>query len=258
MMMRLIATRSAHATRRIMLTRPPPTRNFSKDSSSFIYKRAFLDYAAYLAFVGLGYVACVQFDFLPSPFAETPTHDIAQVAEESVTDYCYMQIKIGDEIQKEPIVFALYGKDCPKTVENFRTLCATKRYKGMRFHRIIPNFVCQSGDYTKGDGTGGLSIFNGPFPDERFIHKHKGAGVLSMANRGPGTNTSQFFITLKACPHLDGRHVVFGQVVRGIEVVRAMESVGSSPLGKTSTSVIVLDCGIVQEKDEWGGGGSAV
>ncbi len=149
------------------------------------------------------------------------------------------------------IVFQLYS-ETPRTSDNFRQLCTGEHgmgqsgrplhYRGSGFHRIITNFMCQGGDFTRGNGTGGESIYGEKFADENFIKRHTKPGLLSMANAGKNTNGSQFFITTVATPHLDGKHVVFGEVVEGMDVVRAMEAVGSQS-GRTSSPVVIADCG---------------
>merc|ERR1712183_1214410 len=118
-------------------------------------------------------------------------------------------------------------------------------YKGSTFYRIIPNFMIQGGDFTNGDGTGGESIYGESFADENFKLKHTGAGVLSMANAGPNTNGSQFFLTTVKTSWLDGRHVVFGKVIEGMDVVTAVEAVGTSS-GKPSKPVTIADSGVLE------------
>lgn len=167
----------------------------------------------------------------------------------------FMDIAIGGEA-KGRIVMKLYKHTVPKTVENFRALCTGEKgtgksgkplhYKGSAFHRIIPGFMCQGGDFTAGNGTGGESIYGEKFGDENFISKHTKRGLLSMANAGPGTNGSQFFITSGPTPHLDGKHVVFGEVLEGWDVLEAMEGVPTFPgmdKPKDGHEVVVVDCG---------------
>jgi len=167
----------------------------------------------------------------------------------------FFDMTIGDK-KAGRIEMELFADTCPKTAENFLQLCIgtknkagkTLHYKGSSFHRVIPDFMCQGGDFTRGDGTGGESIYGSKFADETFegkAGKHFGPGTLSMANAGPNTNGSQFFICTAATPHLNGKHVVFGQVVKGYDVIKAIEAVGSGT-GKTSSKVTISDCGKVQ------------
>jgi peptidylprolyl isomerase len=167
----------------------------------------------------------------------------------------FFDITIGDKPAGR-VEMELFADTCPKTAENFLQLCVGTKsksgkelhYKGSSFHRIIPDFMCQGGDFTAGNGTGGESIYGAKFDDETFegkAGKHFGPGTLSMANAGKNTNGSQFFICTAATPHLDGKHVVFGQVVKGYDVIKKMEAVGSRS-GKTSSTVTISNCGKVQ------------
>ncbi|EIM23681.1 hypothetical protein WALSEDRAFT_31168 [Wallemia mellicola CBS 633.66] len=145
------------------------------------------------------------------------------------------------------ITFKLRDDIVPKTAKNFRELCTGEHgfgYKGSPFHRVIPQFMLQGGDFTRQNGTGGKSIYGEKFADENFTLKHTKPGLLSMANAGKNTNGSQFFVTTVPCPWLDGAHVVFGEVVEGLDVVKKIESFGSGS-GKTSAKIEVANCGTV-------------
>lgn len=164
----------------------------------------------------------------------------------------YMDIKVGDA-EPQRVVMALYNDTVPKTVENFRALCTGEKgasatgamlhYKGSKFHRVIKRFMVQGGDFTRGDGTGGASIYGERFNDEAFVDKHERRGLLSMANAGPNTNGSQFFVTFAPASHLDDKHMVFGEVVSGMDVVDAVEAVETGESDRPTVDVEIVDCG---------------
>lgn len=190
-------------------------------------------------------------------------HAYTPLLQSEVTDVVYFEVAESDDMfGVKPIgriEIGLYGKVVPKTVLNFKDLCAgcdsvvsEKRlvYAGSAFHRIIPEFMVQGGDFTTGDGRGGESIFGPKFADENFELKHKGVGVLSMANSGPDSNGSQFFLTTAETPWLDNKHVVFGTVLSGYdECVKKMEAFGSEG-GRPSKRIVITGSGVVSDGDE--------
>ncbi|KAL2240317.1 UNVERIFIED_CONTAM: Peptidyl-prolyl cis-trans isomerase CYP40 [Sesamum indicum] len=174
-----------------------------------------------------------------------------------VNPRCYLDISIGGEMEGR-IVVELYKDVVPKTAENFRALCTGEKgisphtgrplhYKGSHFNRIVKGFMIQGGDISDGHGVAGESIYGVKFEDENFELKHSRKGMLSMANSGPNTNGSQFFIVTTQATHLDGKHVVFGKVIRGLGVVRAIEYVSTIDNCCPTIDVVVIDCGEIPE-----------
>ncbi|KAL6635175.1 hypothetical protein ACP70R_027846 [Stipagrostis hirtigluma subsp. patula] len=194
----------------------------------------------------------------PAAAAQAVDGAAAPAAEVAVRNpRCFLDVSIDGELEGR-IVVELYASVAPRTAENFRALCTGEKglgaatgvplhYKGSCFHRIVKGFMVQGGDITAADGTGGESIYGLNFEDENFILKHERKGMLSMANSGPNTNGSQFFITTTRTPHLDGKHVVFGRVIKGMGVVRAMEHVSVGEADCPTANIVIADCGELPE-----------
>jgi peptidylprolyl isomerase len=223
-----------------------------KSSSSIVWQLATLAVVGTTFFVVGNYFSDFNNPLSSSSSSMSPVEPQADV-----TSRAYLDITI-DNKPVGRIVIGLHGNVVPKTVQNFEALCrgntkigaVSLKYTGSTFHRIIPGFMIQAGDFTRHNGTGGRSIYGTPtdgrFPDENFVLQHVGPGVVSMANSGPNTNGSQFFITTSRTSHLNGRHVVFGTIVDGWDVVQLIESYGSIS-GNPSSTIRIASAGIVGE-----------
>ena len=176
----------------------------------------------------------------------SPKHTATAFLDFSIKGKPIGRVKIG-----------LFGEVTPKTATNFAALVSGQfgfGYRGSAMHRVIKGFMIQGGDFTRGDGRGGKSIWGGSFKDENFKVKHYKPGMLSMANSRPNTNGSQFFITTVATPHLDGKHVVFGEVVEGMDVIRKIENVQTGAFDKPKSDVVITKCGMLDsnlQTDMW-------
>ena len=194
------------------------------------------------------------------PDSSLPTTNNSNIPEKSIpievnksNPKVFLDIKIGDEEGSRRIEFELFHDKVPKTVENFKSFCKgytttdkkVLTYKGTKFHKVIKDFMMQGGDFENGNGTGGCSIYGKKFDDENFVYPHSQDFLLSMANSGPNSNGSQFFITFKPAPWLNGKHVVFGRVIQGGEHVKAFEAVETGDYDVPKKEIVIVDCGEV-------------
>lgn len=178
---------------------------------------------------------------------------------DDITEQVFFDLSIN-AVPSGRVVLGLYGNLAPKTVQNFRGLCVgdqgntskdvPRHFLGTKFHRIIPDFMIQGGDYTNGNGTGGESIWGGKFNDENLSTPHQGKGTLAMANAGPNTNGSQFYICTADTPWLNGKHVVFGHVIDGLELVDKVGRMGDTGSGRPTANVVVTGCGVLKGADQ--------
>jgi cyclophilin family peptidyl-prolyl cis-trans isomerase len=183
----------------------------------------------------------------------TNTHETTTIKKTETNEnirYVYFDISLKDSYKNEKlgrIIIQLFDYETPKTCKNFYTLVKDKKYKDILFHRVIKDFMIQGGDITNNDGSGGYSIYGDKFDDENFKMKHNSAGLLSMANSGPNTNGSQFFITVAPTPHLDGKHVVFGRVIYGLDILKHIENTLTDNNDKPIQDCFIQDCDSLNE-----------
>jgi peptidylprolyl isomerase len=245
----LIRTRGgSNVTRQFSSSTPP------KSGSSQIVWQVGTAVAVVGTFVGVNQALSYMNQEHEDNVAATTEGLVAPQAE--ITSRVYFDVEI-DDLAAGRIVMGLYGGVVPKTAKNFETLCrgdthhpkgAKMSYEGSSFHRIIPTFMLQGGDFTNHNGTGGMSIYGDKFADENFHLKHTGPGLLSMANSGRNTNGSQFFITTAKTSHLDGRHVVFGVVEQGWDVCKVIELCGNRS-GTPNRKVKIVRCGVLAKEE---------
>jgi len=238
---------------RFLSSKSDPSSNSSSSSSSMFWRAATFGVAG-LTFLGVA-------NYLSDPtwrYPDKEETDIGPIKPQAeVTSQAFFDIDI-DGKPAGRILFGLHGNVVPKTVQNFETICKGDQSLGpiklsftnTIFHRIIPGFMLQGGDFTRHNGTGGSSIWGKKFADESFTLSHTGPGILSMANSGPNTNGSQFFITTKRTSHLDGRHVVFGVVQDGLHIVKRIEQDCGSNSGKPRCKVVIAQAGLLAAEVE--------
>jgi len=207
----------------------------------------------------IGYVFTTKYDYVMSLLGKKKINDekkIEEKYEEINTDdvenffesednnserFVYLDVKVDKNVEK--IVLELKPEVVPKTTKNFIELCKQKKYNNVRFHRVIKDFMIQGGDITNNNGTGGNSIYGDKFEDENFDLPHK-RGVISMANSGPNTNGSQFFITVKDTEWLNGKHTVFGEVIKGMDIVDKISQLKVNDNSEPLNDIVIVDCGI--------------
>jgi peptidylprolyl isomerase len=253
---------SGFAVKRLASSYPCGSRYLSSSKGQFSLSTTIRQMATFAAAGGVAYGAyylVVRSHLVGGDTAgEQEDGGLPVPPQAEVTSRVFFDITI-DNVPVGRIIMGLHGDVVPMTVDNFVTLCRGDKfdgsqktrlaYEGSSFHRVIPQFMIQGGDFTHHNGMGGTSIYGHKFRDENFRLKHTGPGILSMANSGPHTNGSQFFICTKKTPHLDGRHVVFGVVEDGWDVVKKIESYGSMS-GKTSKPIIICKAGVLEPQPE--------